>query len=70
VASVDGVVYPNLPTIYGEIVSDEDCEPGFFWVKGYSQMCPEGEIGSINTCEPARKLSKAEFNQAKADGWP
>ena len=25
--------FDNLPTVYGQIESAEDCEPGFFWAR-------------------------------------
>jgi hypothetical protein len=58
------------PTVYGRIENDEDCEPGFFWVQAYSQWCPEGEFGLMNICDPSRTLTEAEFEQARAEGWP
>jgi|GEM_PF-1105235 len=67
---INWTTFDDLPTVYGHIESDEDCEPGFFWVRGYSQWCPDGELGLLNICEPTRQLTAEEFNQAQAAGWP
>jgi len=59
----------DIPTIYGQIESDEACPPGFFWVKAYSTDCPRGETGSFNICEATRQITKEEFEQARQRKW-
>ena len=59
------------PTIYGQIESDKDIpRPGFFWVHGYSQWAPTGELGLFNICEATRLLTEEEFKAARAAHWP
>jgi hypothetical protein len=58
-----------MPPVYGRIESDEECQPGYFWVRAYSQECPQGESGSFNICEATRLISAEEFAAAKARGW-
>lgn len=70
VAALGEDIFYSTPNIYGQIVSDEDCRPGYFWVRGYSEWCPEGELGGFNICEATRKLTEDEFNQARENGWP
>lgn len=62
--------FPDLPPVYGHILSAEDCEPGFFWAEAFSQVCPEGEIGLFCICEASRQLTEAEFLEAQSYGWP
>lgn len=61
--------YDDMPAIYGQIIDNEGCQPGFFWVRAYSELCPHGESGQMNICEPTRKLTAEEFAVAQARGW-
>jgi hypothetical protein len=65
-----GEFFPDLPPVYGQIISDEACEPGFFWAEAYSQMCPEGETGEFCIVEASRQLTEAEFRAYEAKAWP
>ncbi len=65
-----GEFIPALPPVYGHIISNEDCDPGFFWAEAFSQMCPEGEIGEFCIVEASRQLTEAEFLTAQKSGWP
>jgi hypothetical protein len=62
----DGVRFQifDMPTIVGELI--EAAEPGYFYARGYSADCPDGEIGLVCICDPTRKLSRAEFEAALA----
>lgn len=62
-------VFDDLPPIYGQIVSDEECAPGYFLARGYSEWCPDGELGLLAVCEPTRRLTAEEFAAARARGW-
>lgn len=62
-------IFDRMPHIYGQIESDEECQPGFFWVRAYSTDCPRGEVGSFNICEATRKLTREDFEAARARGW-
>ena len=68
VFQVDAQVLP-APTVYGRIRSNEGCEPGFFVVKAYSQLCPDGETGLMCICEPTRLLTRQEFERARKQNW-
>jgi len=61
--------FPDLPPVYGHILSDEDCEPGFFWAEAFSQMCPEGEMGEFCIVEASQQLTQEEFQAAQDNGW-
>ena len=61
-----GEFIPTLPPVYGHILSNEDCEPGFFWAEAYSQVCPEGEVGLFCIVEATRLLTEDEFHAALA----
>lgn len=66
-----GSLGPNeVPAVYGRIVSAVPRAPGHFWAKAYSQWCPDGETGLVCIVDPTHQLTKDEFNQAKASGWP
>ncbi|GIK36603.1 MAG: hypothetical protein BroJett011_04360 [Chloroflexota bacterium] len=68
--------FDDVPTVYGQIITNiaEKDEPaykfGHFLVRGFSQWCPEGELGLFNICEATRQLTEAQFNAARAAGWP
>jgi len=62
-------VFDDMPPVYGEIVDDEECAPGYFLARGYSAWCPDGELGILNICEPTRRLTAEEFTAARARGW-
>lgn len=70
VAMVGETIFDNIPTIYGHIESDEECEPGWFLVRAYSQWCLKGELGLMCIIEPSCKLTQEEFEAARAAGWP
>lgn len=57
-------------TVYGEILNSKDCEEGFFNVHAYSTWTPIGEEGIICILEPTAKISREEFEAARAAGWP
>ena len=65
-----GEFFPALPPVYGRILGDEECEPGFFWAEAFSQVCPEGEVGLFCIVEASRQLPEAEFLAAQEMGWP
>lgn len=58
----------NIP-VFGEILNAEGCAPGFFNVRAYSYMCPEGEYGLISILDPTRILAPAEFEAAQQSNW-
>lgn len=66
--SEEAEVLDTPPAIYGEILEAD--EPGYFWVRAYSQWCPEGEFGSFNICEATRQLTKEGFEEARQNDWP
>jgi len=69
VAINGGMFLDDVPNIYGEIVSSEGCRPGMFITRGYSQWCPEGELGLFHICEATRQLTADEFEAARKEGW-
>lgn len=68
--SIGKEIYSDLPCIYGQIISDEGCSPGYFYSRAFSRMYPEGEIGLMNICEPSRNIPEWEFLYAKELDWP
>ncbi|HRJ59057.1 MAG TPA: hypothetical protein PLV64_22420 [Anaerolineales bacterium] len=56
-------------TIYGEILNAEGCEEGFFNVYAYSALSPVGEEGILCILDPTARISRAEFEAARAAGW-
>lgn len=64
------------PTVYGEIITSQAEEdeppyrPGRFLVRGFSQWSPEGELGEFCIVDATRQLTQAEFEEARASGWP
>lgn len=74
VALVDALglaeIYDNVPTVYGHIITNEP-QPGYFLVRGFSQWCPDGELGTFNICEATtHPLTPQQFEAARAAGWP
>jgi len=65
-----GKQYFPMPSVYGRITSNKGMEPGYFLVKAYSQLMPEGDVGEICICDPTHLLTKEHFKQAKQAGWP
>ena len=57
----------SFPPIYGKILDGP--EKGYFKVKAHSQWCPEGQEGLLCIVEPTRKLTKDEFESARARKW-
>jgi hypothetical protein len=64
IAPLDG---SNFPAIYGQIL--EARSEGYFWVKAYSAWCLQGSEGHLCVVEPTRKITPAEFEKARANGW-
>jgi hypothetical protein len=64
IAPLDG---SNFPTIYGQILEVKG--EGFFKVKAYNALCLQGSEGQLCVVEPTRKISPAEFEKARANGW-
>jgi len=56
-------------TVYGEIISAEDCDEGFLLAKAYSAACPEGELGMMHVSQASRQISRVEFELAREAGW-
>lgn len=50
-------------TIYGEITEATD-DAGFFWARGYSLVCPDGELGLLCVADATRQITRAEFDAA------
>ncbi len=67
---LEGQVMP-IPDIqiYGQVLNANGCDAGFFNVRAYSAICPEGETGMICVMEPTRIISPAEFEDARRNGW-
>jgi hypothetical protein len=69
--------YRNHPcgvTIFGEVLpvdADEADEqmPDYRFVRAYSQVLPEGEMGEIHISTVAGVLTAEDFAAAKARGW-
>jgi hypothetical protein len=59
----------NDAPVYGIIIGAEDCEPGYFWVRAYSILCPGGEEGVMCIVDPTRVISREEFETARRNGW-
>lgn len=47
------------PVVIGEILEADD--PGFFWVRGYSLACPDGEVGLFCVADATAKISAEVF---------
>ncbi|NIT79609.1 MAG: hypothetical protein GWN58_33165 [Anaerolineae bacterium] len=64
--------------IYGEVIDVEDPEdqalmrsrPDLRMCRCYSQLCPEGELGSVFICAMTAPLTRAEFDAARLGRWP
>jgi hypothetical protein len=68
-------------TIYSEIlpqtVEDEDGNEvvvpydgsPYRFTRSFSTCCPEGELGDAHISTIARRISKEEFEAARANGW-
>jgi len=64
--------------IYGEVLPDpsevspeeEPLMPNYRFVRGFSVCCPEGELGETHVSSMDAPISKAQFEAAKAQGWP
>ena len=59
----------TCPSVYGCILQPVP-GPGFFLVRAHSRWCAWGELGLFNICEATRQLTEAEFEAARAAGWP
>lgn len=66
--------------IYGEVIEHtdfpEDADDiaqaranGYVYGRCFSVLCPEGEFGDTHLTNVGRKISKEEFEAAKASGW-
>jgi hypothetical protein len=42
---------------------------GYIFGRCFSQWCPSGELGSTHTSRITKKITRAEFEQAKVRGW-
>jgi hypothetical protein len=60
---------PEGLSVYGQILNSDDCEAGFFNVRAYSGMCPDGEEGLMCIMEATRKISQEEFLSARRERW-
>jgi hypothetical protein len=64
--------------IYGEVIDVTDPEdqelmesrPDLRMCKCYSQMCPEGELGTVFICAMTKPLTREEFDTARLQRWP
>ncbi len=54
--------------IYGQLIEATQNE-GFFWAKGYSISCPEGETGMFCVLDATHPCTQEEFEQAKQRNW-
>lgn len=55
--------------VYGQILDDRNCEPGFFNVIEYSVMCPNGEESEMCIFDVTHAISRDEFEAARREGW-
>ena len=64
-----GDYYKTAPYgIYGQIL-EATRDDGFFIVKAYSTLCPEGEKGLFCVMDATHQITQDEFEQAKQRGW-
>ncbi len=69
---LDGIEWINVIDdvhIHGELLDAEGCDEGFFNVRAYSPLCPDGEEGIVCIAEITRKISREEFETARRQGW-
>ncbi|MBI5499784.1 MAG: hypothetical protein HY907_06045 [Deltaproteobacteria bacterium] len=43
---------------------------GYRFTRCYSVACPEGEFGDTHVSSMTRKITREQFEQARASGWP
>lgn len=61
--------------IFGEVIEsteyEEDSarENGFIFGRCYSELCPNGELGDTHVTHITHKVSKEDFERARANGW-
>jgi hypothetical protein len=67
--------------VFGEVIEHDDKYPednehirdarlrGYVYARCYSQMCPEGELGDKHITTIQAKISREDFDRAKANGW-
>ena len=55
-------------TIYGKTLERPD--NGFVMAKGFSQSCPDGEVGHMSLSSISTLLTPADFSEARDAGWP
>lgn len=41
----------------------------YAFTKSYSQVCPRGELGDVHMSCVSRKITRSEFESARASGW-
>lgn len=64
--------------IYGEVIEVTDPEdqelmesrPDLRMCKCYSQLCPEGELGTVFIVSMTEPLTREQFNAARLSRWP
>jgi hypothetical protein len=64
--------------IYGEVIAVDDPEdrelmasrPDLRMCRCYSQLCPEGELGTVFIVSMTTPLTRAEFDAARLGRWP
>jgi len=68
-----GVQFPALTDdypVYGQILDTrKNCEPGFFNVRAFSVMYPNGLVEHMCIMEVTRVISRQEFDAARRNGW-
>jgi hypothetical protein len=48
---------------------DDSRARGYIFGRCYSKWCPNGELGSTHVSRITKKITRAEFEQAKVRGW-
>ncbi len=68
-------------TIFGEVATYSEKYPednesitdgmtqGYLYGRCFSQLCPDGELGSIHITRVSAKISREDFERAKANRW-
>lgn len=60
--------------IYSEVLPpdevDEDEPSDFCFTRSFSPCCPDGELGDVHLSQVGRVITRAQFEQFQAAGWP
>jgi hypothetical protein len=63
--------FPSMPMIvYGKCIKSDASRPDQVTARCFSEMCPQGESGSVPTSVIFELISEEEFESARRCDWP